>query len=83
MKTGFICDSGFNLVASATRNGHKLVAVVLGEATGAERTVRAANLLEHGFQVQEWKSLFPSHTLDSLPTAENAKATVTIPQRVT
>ena len=50
MKTGFICDSGFNVVASATRQGHKLIAVVLGEATGGERTVRAANLLQHGFQ---------------------------------
>ena len=30
MKTGFICESGFNVVASATRDGHKLVAVVLG-----------------------------------------------------
>src|SRR5882672_6817546 len=49
MKTGFICDSGFNVVASATREGHKLIAVVLGEPTGGERTVRAANLLEHGF----------------------------------
>ena len=31
MKTGFICDSGFNIVASATRDGRKLVAVVLGD----------------------------------------------------
>ena len=38
MKTGFICDSGFNVVASATRDGRKLIAVVLGEATGGERT---------------------------------------------
>ncbi len=30
MKTGFICASGFNLVASATRNGRRLIAVVLG-----------------------------------------------------
>ena len=58
MKTGFICDSGFNVVASATREGHKLIAVVLGEATGGERTVRAANLLEHGFQTLKWKELF-------------------------
>src|SRR5262245_10252477 len=27
MKTGFICDSGYNLVASASRDGQKLVAV--------------------------------------------------------
>jgi D-alanyl-D-alanine carboxypeptidase len=82
MKTGFICDSGFNVVASATRDGHKLIAVVLGEATGAERTVRTASLLEHGFQVHGWKSLFSSHTVDSLPATENGKTTVTIPQRV-
>ena len=50
LKTGFICDSGFNVVASATRDGRKMIAVVLGEATGGERSVRAANLLEHGFQ---------------------------------
>jgi D-alanyl-D-alanine carboxypeptidase len=30
MKTGFICASGFNLVASATRRGKRLIAVVLG-----------------------------------------------------
>ena len=30
MKTGFICASGFNLVATATRNGKALIAVVLG-----------------------------------------------------
>ena len=30
MKTGFICASGFNLVASATRHGKRLIAVVLG-----------------------------------------------------
>ena len=34
LKTGFICDSGFNVVATATREGRKLIAVVLGEPTG-------------------------------------------------
>ena len=37
MKTGFICASGFNLVASATRNGRRLIAVVLGAYSGAVR----------------------------------------------
>jgi D-alanyl-D-alanine carboxypeptidase len=82
MKTGFICDSGFNVVASATRKGQKLVAVVLGEATGQERSVRAANLLEHGFRTRQWKSLFGSSTLDTLPLDENAKVAVTKPGRV-
>ena len=49
MKTGFICASGFNLVASATREGRRLIAVVLGAPSSAARTVKAAQLLERGF----------------------------------
>ena len=49
MKTGFVCNSGYNLVASATRNGRKLIAVVLGARTGWGRTVLAKDLLEAGF----------------------------------
>ena len=58
MKTGFICESGFNVVASATRDGRKLVAVVLGEQSRATRRVRATDLLENGFKRYFWKSLF-------------------------
>jgi D-alanyl-D-alanine carboxypeptidase len=49
MKTGFICASGFNLVASATRDGRRLVAVVLGAPSSAARALKAAQLLERGF----------------------------------
>jgi D-alanyl-D-alanine carboxypeptidase len=65
MKTGFICESGFNVVASATRDGRKLVAVVLGEPSVASRNDRATELLENGFQRYFWKSLFGS-SLDGL-----------------
>jgi D-alanyl-D-alanine carboxypeptidase len=82
LKTGFICDSGFNVVASATRDGRKLIAVVLGEATGHERTVRAASLLEHGFQMQGWKALFQTQTLDTMPMVEDAKGPMTMRQTV-
>jgi len=54
MKTGFICDSGFNIVASATRDGRRLVAVVLGEPSVASRSDRASNLLENGFKRYFW-----------------------------
>src|SRR5215813_3234578 len=46
MKTGFICASGYNLVASATRNGHRLIAIVLGAYSGKARAQEAAQLLE-------------------------------------
>lgn len=49
MKTGFTCASGFNVVATATRGGRTLIAVVLGSVSGAERTVKAAQLLDQGF----------------------------------
>jgi D-alanyl-D-alanine carboxypeptidase len=65
MKTGFICDSGFNIVVSATRDGRKLVAVVLGEPSTRVRNARAAQLLENGFKRYFWKSLFGT-SLDGL-----------------
>jgi D-alanyl-D-alanine carboxypeptidase len=92
MKTGFICESGFNVVASATRDGRKLVAVVLGEPSVASRNQRATDLLEKGFRRHFWKSLFgtsldrlaiqaslsdsPTHLRDSVCGAARAKSTV-------
>ncbi|MFK8252688.1 D-alanyl-D-alanine carboxypeptidase family protein [Ancylobacter terrae] len=66
MKTGFICASGFNLVASAHRGNKRILAVVLGTPSGKARTEQAALLLEKGFQ-QSW-SIFGqvSPTVDSL-----------------
>ncbi|WP_074381445.1 D-alanyl-D-alanine carboxypeptidase family protein [Bartonella doshiae] len=52
MKTGFICASGFNLVASATRNKRTIVAVILGSNTVIEREEKAAQLLDTGFSHQ-------------------------------
>lgn len=72
LKTGFICDSGFNVVASATRDGRRLMAVVLGETSGQERSIRAASLLEHGFQELGWKQLFNTNTIDTMPVAPDA-----------
>lgn len=65
MKTGYICASGFNIVVSATRNGRKLVTVVLGEPSTRVRNARAARLLENGFKRYFWKSLFGT-SLDGL-----------------
>jgi len=60
MKTGFICASGFNLVASATRNGKRLIAVVLGAYSSAVRAQKAATLLERGFNSAGLSWLTPS-----------------------
>ncbi|PZA11654.1 peptidase M15 [Rhodopseudomonas palustris] len=66
-KTGFICASGYNLVASATRNGRRLIAVVLGANSGTDRAVKAAQLLERGFSTNTLAWLTPSlGTVDNL-----------------
>jgi D-alanyl-D-alanine carboxypeptidase len=67
MKTGFICASGYNVVASATRNGRRLIAIVLGAYSGSVRAQKAAQLLERGFNSGGLSWLTPSlGTVDAL-----------------
>jgi D-alanyl-D-alanine carboxypeptidase len=49
IKTGYVDDSGFNLVASAQRDGIRLVAAVFGGRTGRERDRHMMALLDQGF----------------------------------
>jgi D-alanyl-D-alanine carboxypeptidase len=60
MKTGFICSSGFNLVATASRDNRQLIAVVLGAPTSAARAQKAAELLESGFARSPFAWLLPA-----------------------
>ncbi|MFK7791273.1 MAG: D-alanyl-D-alanine carboxypeptidase family protein [Devosiaceae bacterium] len=49
-KTGYICDSGFNLVAGAQRGGRSLITVTLGARSGLERAAASAHQLDEGFR---------------------------------
>lgn len=49
MKTGYVCGSGFNLVAVAQREGRRLLAVVLGAPDARRREKAATALLDYGF----------------------------------
>lgn len=49
MKTGFICSSGFNVVATARRDNRRLIAVVFGATTSVKRAEQAARMFERGF----------------------------------
>src|SRR5579872_5160915 len=67
MKTGFICASGFNLVATASRDNKRLIAVVLGASSSAGRALKAAELLESGFRQNPLAWLTPAlGTVDEL-----------------
>ncbi|WP_163265763.1 D-alanyl-D-alanine carboxypeptidase family protein [Chelativorans alearense] len=52
MKTGYVCASGFNLVATATRGRRTLAAIVLGAQSQVERAEKAAELLAQGFKAR-------------------------------
>lgn len=49
LKTGFTTMAGFNLTATAKRGDMRLVAVVLGAPSNAERFRQAARIMEWGF----------------------------------
>lgn len=49
IKTGHLAQSGFGLVGSAVRNGHRLILVLNGARTDQERAREARRLLEWGF----------------------------------
>jgi D-alanyl-D-alanine carboxypeptidase (penicillin-binding protein 5/6) len=51
IKTGFTNASGFNLAASAVRDGKRLIVVVMGGPTVATRDNHVANLFDIGFDV--------------------------------
>ena len=53
LKTGFTNAAGFNLDASAMRNGHRLIAVVMGSSSSAARNANVEGLLLTGFDVLE------------------------------
>ncbi len=52
IKTGFTCDSGYNLVASIKRDDRELIGVVLGAENGEERYRRMIKLLDLGFSAE-------------------------------
>lgn len=49
IKTGFVNSSGFNLVASAKRNGRRLLGVVFGGPSAVSRDRHMREILDDGF----------------------------------
>ncbi len=52
MKTGYVCASGYNLVALAEQDGRKVVTVVLGAPSASQRERETARLLNMAFEGQ-------------------------------
>jgi D-alanyl-D-alanine carboxypeptidase len=64
MKTGFTCPAGWNIVATAQRNGRKLIAVVFGAPSPRIRNDEAAQLFDRGFDLAAG-----GQRLEALPAA--------------
>ena len=50
IKTGYTSAAGFNLVASAERNGERIIATVFGGRSSNARNAKVAELLDLGFK---------------------------------
>ena len=53
LTTGYINASGFNLVASVERDGHRLIGVVFGGRSSSSRNRHMIKLLDKGFRLIE------------------------------
>ncbi len=67
LKTGFIKESGYGLVASGTRDGQRLILVVGGMESAKDREAEARKLLDWGF-----KSFKPFRLFDEGQTVSDA-----------
>lgn len=69
IKTGYTTASGFNLLSSATRNGNRLIAVVLGGNSIKSRDLRMMQILDLGF------AKVASAKIQPLPTKQATTST--------
>lgn len=62
LKTGHTNEAGFCLVASAKKDGMRLISVVLGEPNDLARTEDSIRLLNYGFRFFETRKLYAAST---------------------
>jgi D-alanyl-D-alanine carboxypeptidase (penicillin-binding protein 5/6) len=91
LKTGWVESSGYNLVATAQRNKHRLIAVVMGAETPAMREREALKLLNYGYQNFSLLALFQEDGAltelpvwkgkdDMLPVVPQQRSAVIVPR---
>ena len=79
LKTGTTSKAGVCISASAERNGLRLIAVVLGSASGKERFEAATTLLDYGFaNYENVTAELPADAPQALPVTRGTSETVTL-----
>ncbi|MDI3299445.1 MAG: D-alanyl-D-alanine carboxypeptidase family protein [Bacillota bacterium] len=79
LKTGWTSEAGFCLVATAERNGQRLIAVVMGAPTAEERNREIYRLLDYGFN--SFRTVVVARqgqTLAQLPVDRGTSATLPV-----
>lgn len=77
LKTGTTGKAGVCISASAERDGLRLIAVVLGSASGKERFQAASTLLDYGFaHYESAAAALPGDAPQTLPVEHGTSATV-------
>jgi D-alanyl-D-alanine carboxypeptidase len=74
IKTGFTQPAGFNLTASAERNGVRLIATVFGGVSTPDRNARISKLLDKGFAMVKGGKDAPSPILPNADDELMARA---------
>lgn len=67
LKTGWIRASGYNMIFTASKDGRRLLAVIMGAPDVYARGVEACRLLDAGFMVCENRAVSVTAALDGLP----------------
>ena len=79
LKTGYVTDAGYNLLATAKRDNRRLIAVVMGAETRAIREREVQRLLNYGYQNFDLRSLFmKDQVLAEIPVWKGAKNIVPV-----
>ncbi len=76
LKTGYTKKAGYNLAASASRVGMRLVSVVMGSTSAEARTEQTQKILDYGFR------FFETHTIGNInkkiPIKSSAKSEIQV-----
>jgi D-alanyl-D-alanine carboxypeptidase len=72
LKTGFTNGAGFCLAATAQRNGHRVIAVIMGSPEAKLRDLKMAELIEKGFALMPIGSTFER---SAAPATQTSPAT--------
>lgn len=80
LKTGFIRASGFNLAASAVRDGRRLIAVVFGGQSAVWRDNHLASLMDRAFDGRATPLLMAEAPVRS-PAGRSGRAVAPVPDR--